>query len=183
MRQLTTVFAVLLACAICAAAAAGAPHGAAAQQASKTKAIRYYSKEVDRFRRQTWYWQRVMGVRRTPVHIRTLAVSSPVRLRHLARVWQRRFGIAARKAHHPPNLKAWLCIHHYEGSWKDSGAPYWGGLQMDISFMQSYGGRLYRTKGTANHWTILEQIWTAVRAERVRGFYPWPNTARFCGLI
>ena len=54
---------------------------------------------------------------------------------------------------------------------------------MDLSFQQAYGGWLFRTKGTADHWTPLEQIWTAVRAARVRGFYPWPNTARFCGLL
>jgi len=30
----------------------------------------------------------------------------------------------------------------------------------------------------------LEQMWVAERAYRNgRGFYPWPNTARYCGLI
>jgi len=38
----------------------------------------------------------------------------------------------------PPHRRAWLCIHRYEGSWRDSGDPYWGGLQMDRGFMHSY---------------------------------------------
>ena len=79
-------------------------------------------------------------------------------------------------------MRGWLCIHRYEGSWADAGGPYWGGLQMDLSFQQSYGGWLFRHKGTADHWSPLEQIWVAVRAARVRGFSPWPDTARYCGM-
>jgi hypothetical protein len=65
-----------------------------------------------------------------------------------------------------------MCIHQYEGSWTDSGGPYWGGLQMDLGFQATYG-----------HWSPLEQIWVAVRAARSRGFSPWPNTARYCGML
>jgi len=54
---------------------------------------------------------------------------------------------------------------------------------MDYGFQAAYGGWLLRTKGTADHWTPLEQIWTAEKAVQSRGFYPWPNTARSCGLI
>jgi hypothetical protein len=79
-------------------------------------------------------------------------------------------------------MRDWLCIHRYEGSWADSGSPYWGGLQMDLSFQQTYGGWLLRHQGTADHWSPLEQIWVAERASRSRGFSPWPNTARDCGL-
>ena len=84
----------------------------------------------------------------------------------------------------PPHYSAWLCIHSHEGSWTDDGAPYYGGLQMDWSFMSSYGGHLLRAKGPANNWTPLEQMWVAERAySSGRGFYPWPNTARMCGLL
>src|SRR5205085_646291 len=63
-------------------------------------------------------------------------------------------------------------------------APYYGGLQMDLGFQRTYGRYLLARKGTANHWTPLEQMWVAERALRAgRGFYPWPNTARYCGLI
>jgi hypothetical protein len=84
---------------------------------------------------------------------------------------------------HPPHLRQWLCIHHYEGSWTDSGYPHWGGLQFDKSFQKTYGPDEYARYGTADHWTPLEQMWAAERAYRTRGFYPWPNTARACGLI
>jgi hypothetical protein len=83
----------------------------------------------------------------------------------------------------PPHYEQWLCIHSYEGSWTDPNAPFWGGLQMDYGFQQAYGGDLLRAKGTADHWTPLEQMWVAERAYKTRGFYPWPNTARYCGLI
>lgn len=84
----------------------------------------------------------------------------------------------------PPHYSAWLCIHQYEGSWDDDGSPYYGGLQMDLPFQASYGSSLLSAKGTANNWTPLEQMWVAERAfSSGRGFYPWPNTARACGLI
>ena len=78
---------------------------------------------------------------------------------------------------------AWLCIHHYEASWQDSGAPYWGGLQMDHGFMQTYGAEYIRRWGTADNWPPFVQILVAERAYRSRGFTPWPNTARYCGLL
>ena len=110
--------------------------------------------------------------------------SEPIRGRaHLQRPPCRRPLTAHRQAQHPPHLRDWLCIHRFEGAWTDAGAPYWGGLQMDLTFQIRYGGWLYRTKGTADHWTPLEQIWTAEKARRSRGFYPWPNTARVCGLL
>ena len=84
----------------------------------------------------------------------------------------------------PAHLGAWLCIHRYEGAWNDPGAPYWGGLQMDLGFQRTYGADLLRRKGLASNWTPLEQIRVAERALRSgRGFYPWPNAARLCGLI
>jgi hypothetical protein len=99
-------------------------------------------------------------------------------------VWRGRLATARRKANRPPHRSAWLCIHRYEGSWNDGGGPYYGGLQMDWGFMHAYGGWLLATRGTADHWTPLQQMWVAERAYRAgRGFFPWPNTARMCGLI
>ena len=98
--------------------------------------------------------------------------------------WRHRAHRARHKAHHPPHLARWRCIHRYEGSWRDPNAPYYGGLQMDLSFQRAYGARLLRRKGTADHWKPYEQMWVAERALRAgRGFYPWPLTARRCGLI
>ena len=87
------------------------------------------------------------------------------------------------KALHPPHRAAWLCIHRYEGSWQDSGDPYWGGLQMDRGFMQAHAPAFLLRRGYADRWTPLEQMWVAERAYRSgRGFSPWPNTARICGV-
>jgi hypothetical protein len=55
---------------------------------------------------------------------------------------------------------------------------------MDWRFMATYGRWLLRTKGTADRWSPLEQMWAAEKALRAgRGFSPWPNSARACGLI
>lgn len=86
--------------------------------------------------------------------------------------------------HYTSRLGAWMCIHRHEGSWRDTGDPYWGGLQMDWSFMRSYGASLLYRKGPASNWTWWQQVMVAEKAYRSgRGFYPWPNTARACGLI
>lgn len=82
-----------------------------------------------------------------------------------------------------------LCIHRHEGSWRDTGAPYWGGLQFDLTFQKTYAPLLFRQQGTADHWTPHKQIHAAWRAYHGwrgnpgRGWYPWPNTARACGLL
>jgi hypothetical protein len=81
-------------------------------------------------------------------------------------------------------LSAFACIHRYEGSWTDPGAPYYGGLQMDTDFMKAYGRDYLRAWGTADHWPPSVQIAVAIRAYLAgRGFNPWPNSARRCGLL
>lgn len=134
---------------------------------------------IDRHRHDVWRWQRVMGMRLT----RSLA-NSPVDPQLRATAWYRLARKMRHRAQNVPHRLAWLCIHRYEGSWTDPNPPYYGGLQMDLQFQRKYGAGLLRRKGTADHWTPLEQMWTAERAHRSgRGFYPWPNTARSCGLI
>jgi hypothetical protein len=54
---------------------------------------------------------------------------------------------------------------------------------MDLGFQREYGPRLLETKGSADHWTPAEQIAVAIVAHADRGFWPWPNTARRCGLL
>lgn len=133
--------------------------------------IKYLMDQVDNM-------NRIMGQGPVRVLFRSGNIAEQyAQARRLHRQVQQRFDS-------PPDYSALMCIHHYEGSWTDSGAPYWGGLQMDLGFQSHYGGWLLRTKGTADHWTMWEQIWTAEKAiHSGRGFYPWPNTARFCGLI
>jgi hypothetical protein len=141
-------------------------------------------KQIHRFRNETWRWQGLMGVRRTPAsHAPETDPSHSFKV--WARdLWKHRALRAQRKAGHPPHRAGWLCIHRFEGAWADPNPPYYGGLQMDLLFQQRYGRDLLRRKGTANHWTPLEQMWVAERAHRSGlGYYPWPNTARSCGLI
>lgn len=144
----------------------------------------YWGKHLEHYRAGTERWLLVMRGHPVSVFQRSRSIEarpSAARLRTLALHWRAREHAAWWHAEHPPLLRDWNCIHHYEGSWTDHNAPYWGGLQMDYSFQATYGGWLLRHKGTADHWTSLEQIWTAVRAWHVRGFSPWPNTARYCG--
>jgi hypothetical protein len=168
-----------LACAcVCAALSLERGERAAAGERSEAPASDYQL-QIDRYRKVTWRWQRVMSV------ARTIKLPPPLpALEERVPLWQQRAAIAYRNAQRPPHRQAWTCIHRYEGSWTDGGAPYYGGLQMDWGFMTRYGRELLRRKGTADHWTPLEQMWVAERALRAgRGFYPWPNTARYCGLI
>jgi Transglycosylase-like domain len=79
--------------------------------------------------------------------------------------------------------RAFLCIHQHEGSWgAATGNGYYGGLQFDLSFQRAYGDWALATWGTANRWPLSVQLATAMRAWISRGFQPWPNTRRMCGL-
>jgi len=141
-------------------------------------------KQIHHYRRATWHWQSVMGVRHSRAGRGEKDPSRTYKL-WVRNLWKHRAHRARHLAAHVPHKRDWLCIHRYEGAWTSAtGNGYYGGLQMDISFMRHYGAHLLRTKGTANHWTPLEQMWVAEHAHRSgRGFYPWPNTARACGLI
>ena len=139
--------------------------------------------DINTYRHITWKWQRLMQEPRTVSwrHERRAGVEYRTIIR---RLWQKRAATAWRRAQNPPHEAAWRCIHRYEGSWNDPNAPYYGGLQMDLSFQRAYGAELLARKGTADNWTPVEQMWVAERAYRSgRGFYAWPNTARYCGLI
>jgi hypothetical protein len=82
-------------------------------------------------------------------------------------------------------VSAFLCIHHFEGAWTAAtGNGYHGGLQMDSSFMATYGRNFQRAWGGAEHWPPFVQLAVGINAYLSgRGFHPWPNTARACGLI
>lgn len=79
----------------------------------------------------------------------------------------------------------WACIHGYEGAWNsNTGNGYYGGLQMDMGFQSTYGLDFMRQWGTANNWPVWAQVTAANRAKNSgRGYGPWPNTARACGLL
>jgi hypothetical protein len=107
-------------------------------------------------------------------------------------LWQGRLASATiqvlRYGHQPIPASlnsAFLCIHRYEGAWNsNTGNGYYGGLQMDIRFQSLYGAEFVHRWGTADNWPAWAQLIAATRAyQSGRGFYPWPNTARVCGLI
>jgi len=145
---------------------------------SRTLHLQWLRRRISDTLQSVQHMRLVMGLK--PI-VRTLASDAAIQ-QQLLRA-RRLKAETYRQYSNPPHLAAFMCIHHYEGSWTDTGAPFWGGLQMNYGFMATYGPWLLRHKGTADHWTPMEQIWTAEKAVPSRGFYPWPNTARFCGLI
>lgn len=87
------------------------------------------------------------------------------------------------------SVSDWSCIHRHErhprqGWHTNTGNGYYGGLQMDRDFMRSYGPEFLVVYGTADKWPRKVQMAVAQRAKSAgRGYYPWPETARMCGLI
>lgn len=93
---------------------------------------------------------------------------------------------------HPSHIvRGLLCIHSYEGSWNDPAGPYWGGLQMDMNFQAANGWlragkhkwRFIDRWGTADRWPLWAQIVAGIHGYFSRGWSPWPNTAKMCGLL
>jgi hypothetical protein len=122
-------------------------------------------------RSEVWRLQSLMRVPRT-LGLPTL------------QAWQKKASVVRRQASRPPHWTQFLCIHRYEGAWNaNTGNGYFGGLQMNRDFMAGYGPEFLKQKGTADKWLPLEQIWVAERAWKTRGFEPWPQTARMCGLL
>jgi hypothetical protein len=124
---------------------------------------------------------------------RSLAAVHGMNGRALLRAWQRASASAALAvslhAERRASIPAWLgdafqCIHRFEGAWDaNTGNGYYGGLQMDLSFQSRYGARYLGRYGTADRWPVWAQLDAAARAYHAgRGFQPWPNTARACGL-
>ncbi len=181
-RVLLPVLAVLLAV-VAAASALAAASGPPRKRAVPKTPVKIASKRhinpavTRRLRDATWRWQIVIGLRRTHS-------VAPLDTRRALRYWRRHASYIRKVAARPPHKRGWLCIHHFEGGWGDGSDPYWGGLQMDRSFMRSYAPRLLLRRGWADRWSPLEQMWVAERAHRSgRGYGPWPNTARYCGLL
>jgi hypothetical protein len=177
LRHFTLALAGLFVCVLC----AGATKSTAAT--ANEQAIAWLGSQIRTYEQATWHWQHLMGVSPSPTTGESPAELGVAGSKLALRRWRRLARVARRRAQHPPHLAAFMCIHRYEGSWTDSGGPYYGGLQMNLGFQRVYAPWLVRRKGTADRWTPLEQIWTAEKARRSRGFWPWPNTARSCGLI
>jgi hypothetical protein len=137
------------------------------------------SRLADSIRKQravAWDWQRVMGKRTSPTRYLERKLTSVTLLSLIRDHWR----FEARKARSQATAAAacgrWLCIHGHEGAWKRSRRAL---LRRSPDGPLVPGGlRLLplRTKGTADNWLPLEQMWTAEKALRAgRGFYPGPR--------
>ena len=143
---------------------------------TRTKMRHVSPRLISHYRSVAWRWQAVGGAHRTRAPVRPNTA-------RVLRFWRRTARRALITFTHPPHRRAWLCIHRYEAPWRDSGDPYWGGLQMDRGFMAGYAPHALLRRGWADRWSPLEQMWVAEHAYRSgRGFEAWPNTARLCGL-
>jgi hypothetical protein len=161
------------------AATTSLPARAAAKTSSSAQAgaLRVNPALTRRLRAIARRWEIMMGRPNT-------RFGGSIRTARALRFWRRRARHVLLLATRPPHKRGWLCIHRFEASWNDSGDPYWGGLQMDRGFMRTYAPRLLLRRGLANRWSALEQMWVAERAHRSgRGYWPWANTARACGLL
>jgi hypothetical protein len=170
--------------------------------------VRAKRKAVAFHRAAAWRWETTSFSPLAKTRYAERHTTNIVRLDRLVKWWSSVHARAEQYTLHPPHFTDWMCIHaaikngHWnprtlqyvgggypvsgtgEGSWTDPAPPYFGGLQMDYDFMRNYGYRFLVKKGTADHWTPLEQMWVGEQALKSgRGFYPWPWTARACGLI
>ena len=76
------------------------------------------------------------------------------------------------------------CVTVHEGGvTSNTGNGYYGRWQADTVFQLAYGPEFYRRWGVASNWPRWAQDVMAYRGWLARGWTPWPNTARACGLL
>jgi hypothetical protein len=106
-----------------------------------------------------------------------------LRMAHRFELQRNKLRRAIRSRSHKSVWYGLLCIHHYEGPWGIHNPPYDGGLQMDRSFQSTYGRTLLQRYGPAGNWPPEAQLAVGIVAfYSGRGYGPWPNTRRMCGL-
>jgi transglycosylase-like protein len=130
---------------------------------------------------RTVHWHARMGAT-----VRVPSTRSAGCPRYLAARWRERARTARRTSERwlRATYEKWRCIHEHEGAWNsNTGNGYYGGLQMDATFYWTYGPEFARRWGHAGNWPVWAQLIAAERAYLTRGFGPWPNTARYCGLL
>jgi hypothetical protein len=150
---------------------------------SKSRQVAQLRKEIRRNRSRAVSRARWVGVLLRTGHAERHTTSVPYLVWILHR-WHGRathYGRRLRRRRHV--YRVLLCIHRHEGSWTSysPAGPYYGGLQMDSSFMAHYGRRYLRRFGDARHWGRALQVATAYRAVRSVGYSPWPATRLACG--
>ena len=110
----------------------------------------------------------------------------PERRGFYLRWWQRQHRRAISLERHYPWTQAWyqaaMCVHQGEGAWNsNTGNGFYGGMQFDYTTWLSNGGG--RFAEYAHLASPLEQLTVTWWTWQRRGWYPWPNTARACGLL
>jgi hypothetical protein len=188
IRRATLVL-TMLALIVPAAASAARHHPQRAGCPGARPAIGFY-------RAAAWRWQSQHDAARTPSSYAERHVRGCGYLRWSARLWQHR-ALVERHAFDRWLIDMlgtdgvsgkWGCVHHNEGAWNASNDGYGGGLQMDSGFQSTYGAEFQHRYGWASGWPVWAQLVAAERAYHgyhgfgARGFTPWPNTARACGL-
>ena len=125
-----------------------------------------------------------MGVPRVQTEGRLLTEMSMTDVERAVRLWERR-AAAARRLAAASAARGGVSLHPPLRGQLDRTAagPTTAACRWTSASRRRTRPWLVRAKGTADHWTPLEQIWTAEKAAKSRGFWPWPNTARYCGLI
>jgi hypothetical protein len=153
--------------------------GRAARCPDARQGLTWYRRHYER-----WRWR--VGMRPTPRPADRVAYSSCRTTRQAAALWRAR----ARGARSQflrwfdATYRKWACVHSREGAWDAAtGNGYYGGLQMDWDFQRAYGLSYVRRWGHAGRWPVWAQLVAAERAYQSRGWHPWPNTARDCGLL
>lgn len=166
-------------------------------KAKKAERCESARKATSWYRQRTHDWQARRGAEladRSP----TIRGRSCRWVKYAVETWMDR-SAAARKAHErwvaeQRRLRRllyekWRCIHEHEGAWDAiNPAGYYGGLQMDIGFQSTYGSEFMARWGYAHRWPVWAQLTAAERAyhgygpHEGRGFGPWPNTRRMCGI-
>lgn len=161
------------------------PSTSTASPAPPTRAKAPVLHEIHHWVKVTHHYQILAERKKTPY--RWVAERSGLARRLRIRTyWHARAERAKTLATIPAGLKSdLLCIHSYEGSWTAyNAAGYYGGLQADWNFMRAYGRTFLRLHHgrDARFWSPTEQLHMAWKGYKARGFSPWPNTARDCGL-
>lgn len=111
----------------------------------------------------------------------------------------------AKGKHHRAQERSSLCVYSLASAWADTSAArcvsskeggiasntgngYYGKWQADTSFASTYNPEASRRWGPYAYyhggaWPERDQDLMAYRGWKARGWYPWPTTARMCGLI
>lgn len=134
------------------------------------------------YRTRYLHWRQQQGIREHRIFVKPRGCKYAL---FLAALWRSR-SFEARRAYgrwFERTYEKWRCLHEHEGAWNDPNPPHYGGLQFDDAFQRTYGPEFFARWGDASHWPVYAQLIAAERAYQTRGFHPWPNTARACGLL